>query len=89
VLGAIGFTPRHLRTVVTAESLLLVMTGLVIGTIAALIAIAPALAERADALPWGSLGALLGTVIVTGLISSIVAVGIATSTRVVEALKSE
>jgi putative ABC transport system permease protein len=89
VLGAIGFTPRHLRTLVTAESLLLVLTGLVIGTIAALIAIAPALAERADALPIGSLATLLATVIGTGLLSSIAAVRVATSTPVVEALKNE
>jgi hypothetical protein len=65
------------------------MTGLVIGTIAALIAIAPALSERADALPIGSLGALLATVIATGLLSSIAAVRLATSTPIVEALKNE
>ncbi len=89
LLGAVGFTPRHLRTMVTAESLLLVVSGLTIGTIAALVAVAPALVDRADTLPVGGLGLLLAAVVATGLIASLLAVRFATSLRVVEAIKSE
>jgi putative ABC transport system permease protein len=89
LLAAIGFTPRHLRTLVTAESLLLVGTGVAIGTIAALIAIAPALAERGQGAPFGSLLLLIGAVVVTGLLSSFGAVRLATSVPVVQALKNE
>jgi putative ABC transport system permease protein len=89
LLGAIGFTPRHLRTMVTAESLLLVLSGVAIGTIAALVAIAPALADRTSAPPVGSLALLLAAVAATGLIASSAAVGIAARVRVVEALKNE
>ncbi len=89
LLGAIGFTPRHVRTVVATESLLLVVCGVVIGTVAALVAVAPALVERPNAVPFGSLSLLLTAVIVTGLLASVAAVRLATSVPVVEALKTE
>jgi putative ABC transport system permease protein len=89
LLSAIGFTHTHLRTLVTAESLLLVGTGVTIGTVAALIAIAPAITARASSLPFGSLGLLIVAVVVTGLAASFIAVRMATSMSVVEAIKSE
>jgi ABC-type antimicrobial peptide transport system permease subunit len=89
LLSAIGFTHAHMRTLVTAESLLLVGTGVTIGTVAALIAIAPAITARASSLPFGSLGLLIVAVIVTGVAASFVAVRMATSMSVVEAIKSE
>jgi ABC-type lipoprotein release transport system permease subunit len=89
LLGAVGFTPTHLRTLVTAETLVLVGTGVVIGTVAALVAIAPAIVERASSLPFTSLALLLVAVIATALLASTAAVRLATSMRVVEAIKSE
>ena len=89
LLGAIGFTASHLRTLVAAESAVIVGSGILIGTIAALVAIAPALSERANAIPFGSLGLLLGAVLATGLLSALAAIRLATSVRVVEAVKSE
>lgn len=89
LLGAVGFTPRHLRTMVTAESTVLVATGLIVGTISALVAIVPAILERAGSLPLGSLGGLLAAVVVTATAASAAAVRVATSVSVVEALKSE
>jgi putative ABC transport system permease protein len=89
LLSAIGFTHAHVRTLVTAESLLLVGTGVTIGTVAALVAIAPAITARASSLPFGSLGLLIVAVVVTGLAASFVAVRMATSTSVVAAIKSE
>jgi ABC-type antimicrobial peptide transport system permease subunit len=89
LLGAIGFTPRHLLTMVTAESLLLVGCGLAIGTVAALVAVMPALRERASTIPVGGLALLLGAVIATALIASLLATRVATSLRIVEAVKNE
>ena len=89
LLGAVGFTRGHLRTLVTAEALLLVGTGVVVGTISALVAIAPAIATRASVLPYGDLGLLVLAVIATGLLASVVAVRVATSMKIVEALKTE
>ena len=89
LLSAVGFTPRHLRTMVTAESLVLVAAGVAIGTIAALVAIAPALAERPHAVPAGSLGLLLAAVVATALVAALGAVRLARAVRVVEALQAE
>ncbi len=60
-----------------------------IGTIAALVAIAPAIAERGSSLPVVSLGILILAVVATGLVASAVAVRMATSMNVVEAIKGE
>ncbi len=89
LLGAIGFTARHLRTMIAAESLLIVGSGILIGTVAALVAVAPALSERASAIPFGNLSLLLTAVLATGLLSALAAIRLATAVRVVEAVKSE
>ena len=89
LLGAVGFRPAHLRTLVASETLLLVMAGVTIGTIAALVAIAPAVVERASSLPFGSLALLLLAIVLTGFIASLAATRLATSTRIVDALKAE
>jgi ABC-type antimicrobial peptide transport system permease subunit len=89
LLGAVGFTRADMRTLVTAESLVLVGTGVAVGTLAALVAIAPAIAERASSLPYMGLVALIVSVIATGLLASVIAVRLATSMKVVEAIKSE
>jgi ABC-type antimicrobial peptide transport system permease subunit len=74
---------------VTAESLLLVVVGLAVGTVAALVAIAPVVVERADTLPFGNLALLIAAVVITGFLSSLAAVRLATRVSTVEALKSE
>lgn len=89
LLGAVGFTPANLRTLVTAESLVLVVTGVGVGTLAALVAIAPAIVERASGLPYLSLALLIAAVLTTGIVASLAAVRLATSVRVVDALKNE
>ena len=54
LLGAVGYGGRSLFTIVVAESALLLITGLATGVVCALIAIAPAAAERGGRLPTGS-----------------------------------
>jgi putative ABC transport system permease protein len=89
LLQAVGFTAGNLRTTVIAESLLLVGCGVAVGTGAALIAVAPAIVERASAVPYANLALLIVAVIGTGLLASVFAVRLATSVRVVEAIKTE
>jgi ABC-type lipoprotein release transport system permease subunit len=89
LLGAVGFTRAHIRTLVTSESLLLVATGVCIGTVAALVAIAPALVVRASTFPFLNVALLVVSVIATGLLASLAAVRLAASMRVVEAIKTE
>jgi hypothetical protein len=89
LLGAVGFTAGHIRTLVTSETALLVASGVTIGTVAALVAVAPALAERATAVPLGNLALLVAAVIATGLVAALLAVRVATSMHVVDAIKNE
>ncbi|MDH4064551.1 MAG: FtsX-like permease family protein, partial [Acidobacteriota bacterium] len=89
LLRAVGYRSSHLSTMVLAESAVLVVGGVALGAAAAALAIAPAIAERGQSLPFGALGGVLAAVIVVGLLSSLFALGAATRTSVVGALKNE
>ena len=90
LLGAVGFGRASLFTIVVAESALLLVCGLGAGVICALIAIAPAAAERGGRLPTGA-GAwlLLFAVFGTGLVASIVAAKAALQSKLLDALRAE
>ncbi len=62
---------------------------MLIGTISAALAVAPAIAERGQALPYLALAGVLAAVIIAGLASSLFALAVATRVTVVEAIKSE
>jgi putative ABC transport system permease protein len=70
LLRAVGFRPAHLVRLVVAENALLLLLGLATGAGCALVAIAPALADRGGRFPWLALLGLLGMVLVTGLAAS-------------------
>lgn len=89
LLAAVGYAPANIRSMVLSEGMALVLGGLVIGTVCAAIAIAPALRERAQSLPIGSLVSLLIGVTITGAITSLIAIKLTTSTPVINAIKSE
>ena len=89
LLRAIGFERHHLTAMVLAESAALVGGGVLIGAISAALAVAPAIAERGQSLPWMALAAVLATVVLAGLASSLFALGVATRVSVVEAIKNE
>jgi putative ABC transport system permease protein len=90
LLGAVGYGRGRLFVIVIAESAVLLAGGLAIGTVCALVAIAPAVAERGGHLPtnagtWLMLFAVFGT----GLVSSIVATRAAIQSRLLDALRAE
>jgi ABC-type lipoprotein release transport system permease subunit len=90
LLGAVGYGRAQLFVIVIAESALLLAGGLAIGTACALVAVAPAVAERGGRLPtnagtWLLLFAVFGT----GLVSSIVATRAAVQSRLLDALRAE
>jgi ABC-type antimicrobial peptide transport system permease subunit len=89
VLGAIGYTAAHLRSLVLIESAALVAGGLALGTLPAVVAILPAVLERAQTLPIGALSAVLAAVTITGVMASMLAVKLVTRTNVVAAIKSD
>ena len=90
VLGALGYSRAHLVLMVIAENALLLVWGLASGAACALVAIAPAAAERGGRLPMSAGGwLLLFAVLATGLVASVVATRVAVHTRLLDALRSE
>jgi len=89
LLSAVGFTTANVRGMVLAEGLTLVVGGTLLGAACAIVAVWPALQERAQAVPVGNLLSLLAAVITTGVVSSLFAVRLASATPVMEAIKSE
>jgi len=89
LLKAVGFSHGDVRAMVLSESLALVGGGLLLGAVSAIVAVLPALRDRAQSMPIGALVVLLTAVAVTGMVASLFAVRIANSTPVLTALKSE
>ena len=89
LLRAVGYNAGHLSLMVLAENALLLLAGVLIGTLSALIAIAPAWWERGVGLPVLSLGALLVAVVLTGLAASLAATIAAVRSPLLEALRTE
>jgi len=87
LLRAVGYRQRDLVLLISAENTFLLLLGLFTGVITALLAIAPAMAERGT-LPGISL-ALLGGVLLVGLLASIAAVAAAVRTPLLQVLRSE
>jgi hypothetical protein len=71
-LRAFGFRRSRLAWIVLAENAFLLAIGVLIGTLAALAAVAPSLADRR--LPWPSLAGTLVLVLAVGMLSSLAAV---------------
>ncbi len=89
LLRAVGYSPADVRGMVLSEGMALVAGGLLLGAGCAVVAILPALADRAQSLPLVSLGALLIAVFATGAIASLFAIRLTSRTSVLEAIKSE
>jgi ABC-type lipoprotein release transport system permease subunit len=90
LLGAVGYRRAHVMAMVVAENVLLLVAGLTAGALSATLAIAPAVAERGSRLPFTSGSAMLMiAVLVTGLLSSVIAMRAATRLPLLASLRSE
>jgi len=89
LLRAVGYSPADVRSMVLSEGMALVAGGLLIGTGCAVVAILPALGDRAQSLPLASLGGLIVAVFATGTTASLFAIRITSRVPVVDAIKSE
>ncbi len=89
LLRAVGYEREDFAIMAIAENLLLLLSGLALGTLSALLAIAPAFLSRGGSLPTFSLGLLLLAVLLTGLITSVVATLAALRSPLLPALKAE
>lgn len=86
-LRAFGFRRATLARLVFAENTFLLACGVAIGTVSALVAVAPRLATIH--VPWGSLAATLGAVVVVGTVAGVVASRGVLRVPLLPALKAE
>lgn len=89
LLRAVGYNSSHFAVMVISENVLMLCCGVAIGSICALLAIAPVFFERGGRLPNVSLGLLLLAVLVSGAIASLVATLAALRSPLLPALRAE
>jgi ABC-type antimicrobial peptide transport system permease subunit len=89
LLRAVGYGEQHVRTMALAEAALLLLAGLATGTGSALVAILPALAERATLPSLAPVLLLVLAVALVGLLVSHVAASAVLRLPVLESLRSE
>jgi ABC-type antimicrobial peptide transport system permease subunit len=89
VLRAIGFRNATLTLMLLFENGFLILAGIVIGSVAALVAVSPHLASGSAQAPWLSIGINLLAVIFVGLLASSLSVFAATRIALLPVLKAE
>jgi len=88
-LRAFGFRRSILTFMLLAENVFLILAGLSIGTLSALLAVAPHLTTGKAPVPWLSLAFTLLSVLIVGLIASAVSATAALRIPLLPALKAE
>ena len=88
-MRAFGFRQKLLRKMLVTEILMQVICGMIIGVLAALVAIIPQLMARFDQVPWLNLGFTLISIMIIAAIVSIVAAIRALKIPLLPALRSE
>jgi putative ABC transport system permease protein len=89
LLFAVGYRAGSLRLLVAGEVGLIVAAGVVLGAVAALVAIQPALAKQGGGIPIDVIGAVVAAVAVAGALATLAATAVAARLPLVASLKSE
>jgi ABC-type antimicrobial peptide transport system permease subunit len=89
LLRAVGYNSSHFAVMVISENVLMLCCGVAIGSLCALLAIAPVFFERGGRLPNVSLGLLLLAVLVSGALASLVATLAALRSPLLPSLRAE
>lgn len=89
LLRAIGYDSRDFSLMVLSENAVMLFWGLAIGTLCALVAIAPALVSRGGAFSLSSLVLLLLAVLASGVMASLLAVAASVRSPLLESLRAE
>ena len=89
VMQAVGFRRESLRRLVCTEHGLLLALGLAVGVGAALLAVWPSLNAPGSAMPWASLGWMLGGVLASGMLWTWLAATAALRGELLPALRHE
>lgn len=88
LLAAVGYSPGTLRRMLLTEHVVLLTMGLLLGIVAAIAAVMPALQTPGSQMPWHSLAWTLGAVFANGLVWTAAATQFALRQNVLEALRS-
>ena len=88
-LRAFGFRRLILSAMLLIENAFLLLTGMTIGAVSALIAVAPHVFAPGGHVPWFSLAVTLGVVFLVGTIASVVAVFFVLRAPLLPALKTD
>ena len=89
LLLAVGFRRRALQWLVMSEHSALLLAGLAVGTIAALVAVLPALLSPGTDVPYVSLALTLAAVLISGAIWTWAATALALRGKLLDALRNE
>lgn len=88
-LRALGFRRRRLARLVFLENGVVLVAGMVIGTVAALVAVFPHISGGHALVPWGALAATLVVVLAVGLVAGLVAARRVLALPLLESLRAE
>jgi len=89
LMRAGGFGASRLIWMVIWENAVLLMGGLIVGIVAAAIALMPQWIEHVAGVPWGTLGLLLGTIAMVGLLAGWLATRSTVRAPIVAALRGD
>lgn len=89
LMQAVGFTRRQVARMVLSEHWFLHVSGVLIGIVAALVAVAPKIFDRASDLPWGLLIGVNLAILVGGILFCWIAARMALKGKLLDALRSE
>ena len=84
-----SFGRGAVRWMIVSETTLLISTGLALGVACALVAVQPALAKQGGGVPVALVGAVTAAVLAAGLLSSLIAAGVALRLPLLASLKAE
>jgi ABC-type antimicrobial peptide transport system permease subunit len=89
LMRAGGFGQRRLTSMVVWENAVLLVGGLVVGCIAAAVALIPQWAPHGASIPWGTLAALLVTIVIVGVVAGWLATRRALVAPILPALRGD
>ena len=89
LLRAVGFAKNQLRWMVLCEHWALLALGLACGVVSAVVAVLPALLSPGTAMPFASWLTLLGGIVLSGAVWTVLAAAAALRGRLLEALRDE
>jgi ABC-type antimicrobial peptide transport system permease subunit len=88
-MAATGFSRERLRALVLSEHAALLVIAIMIGAVAALVAVLPALLVPGSRLPFGLLGLTLAAVVLNGFVWTWLATVVASRGNLLAALRGE